>query len=64
MIYKQMSSNKKWFYRSVRHLDINDSLIDWIRDESLITNEVDSNSQLLDLNQPVQEQTVLIVNMN
>ena len=53
-----MSSDKKWFYQFIRHLDINDSLTDWIRDKSIIDNEADLSFQLLDYNQPVQEQTI------
>jgi hypothetical protein len=58
------SSDKKWFYQSVHHLDIQDSLTDWIRDKSIIANEVDLNYQLIDLNQPIQEQTILIGNQH
>ena len=51
---------KNGFINPFDHLDINDSLTDWIRDKSLIANEADLNFQLLDFNQPVQEQTTKI----
>ncbi|CAF0744045.1 unnamed protein product [Didymodactylos carnosus] len=54
-----VSSDKKWFRQAVRHLNIDDSLVEWIRDKSTTIEETDITHQLFDLNRPVQEQAMM-----
>jgi hypothetical protein len=49
----EISFDKKWFYQSVCHLYINDSLTDWIQDKWIIPDKADLNFQLPDFNQPI-----------